>query len=66
MSEWKELGIDCETHLKRVIEMYEELGFEVKLEEVSPEEVERCTACLQERKEKLYRIYTRRRQGFEP
>ena len=25
--------------------MYEELGFEVRLEEVKPEEVERCTQC---------------------
>lgn len=65
MMEWKEVGIDCETHLKRVIDMYEELGFEVKLEEVSPEEVEHCTACLQGRGEKIYRVYTRRKPGAQ-
>jgi len=31
------------------MDMYEELGFEVCLEEVKPEEVEHCTQCLQER-----------------
>ena len=63
--DWKEVGIDCETHLRRVIEMYEELGFEVKLEEISPQELEHCIACLEARGEKVYRIYTRRKQGVE-
>jgi len=39
--------------------MYEELGFEVSLEDVKPEEVEQCTKCFQERDEKIYRVYTR-------
>ena len=43
---------------KRLADMYEELGFEVRLEEIKPEEVEQCTKCLQERNEKIYRVYT--------
>ena len=52
MMDWRELAIDGETHLKRVVDMYEELGFEVRLEEVKPEEVEQCTQCLQEKGER--------------
>ena len=40
--------------------MYEELGFEVRLEEVKPEEVEQCIQCLQERGERIYRVHARR------
>ena len=49
MMGWQEVAIDGETHLKRLVDMYKELGFEVRLEEVKPEEVEQCTQCLQER-----------------
>jgi hypothetical protein len=62
MMDWKEVAIDGETHLKRVVDMYEELGFEVRLEEAKPEEVEQCTQCLQESGEKIYRIYARRKK----
>jgi len=62
MTEWREVAIDGETHVKRITDMYEELGFEVRLEEVKPEEVEQCTKCLQERGEKIYRVYARRKQ----
>ena len=61
MMDWKEVAIDGETHLKRVVDMYEELCFEVRLEEVKPEEVEQCTQCLQEKGEKIYRVYARRK-----
>jgi hypothetical protein len=62
MMDWKEVAIDGETHLKRVVDMYEELDFEIRLEEVKPEEVEQCTQCLQEKGEKIYRVYARRKQ----
>ena len=62
MTEWREVAIDGETHVKRITDMYEELGFEVRLEEVKPQEVEQCTKCLQERGEKIYRVYARRKQ----
>lgn len=59
---WEEVAIDGETHVKRIADMYEELGFKVRLEEIKPEEVEQRTKCLQERNEKIYRVYTRRKQ----
>jgi len=59
--DWQEVAVDGETHLKRVVDMYEELDFEVRLEEVKPEEVEQCTQCLQEKGEKIYRVYARRK-----
>ena len=63
MTEWREVAIDGETHVKRITDMYEELGFEVRLEEVKPEKVEQCVKCLQERGEKIYRVYARKKQG---
>jgi hypothetical protein len=62
MTDWQEVAIDGETHLKRLMDMYEELGFEVRLEEIKPEAVEQCTQCLQEKGEKIYRVYARRKQ----
>ena len=62
MMDWQEVAIDGEAHLKRPVDMYEELGFEIRLEEAKPEEVEHCTQCLQESGEKIYRVYTRRQQ----
>ena len=60
MMDWQEVALDGETHLKRIVDMYQELGFEVRLEEVKPEEVEQCTQCLQERGERIYRVHARR------
>jgi len=60
--DWQEVAIDGEIHLKRMLEMYKELGFEVRLEEVQPEEVEHCTECLQQTGEKIYRVLVRREQ----
>lgn len=62
MMDWQEVALDGETHLKRLVDMYQELGFEVRLEEVKPEEVEQCTKCLQERGESIYRVHVRRKQ----
>ena len=62
MTDWQEVAIDGESHFKRITDMYEELGFEVRLEEVNPEQVEQCTKCLQERGERVYRVYTRRKK----
>jgi len=62
---WREVAIDGETYLKRMVEMYEELGFEVRLEEVKPEEVEQCTKCFRESGEKIYRVYTRYKKGAD-
>ena len=59
---WKPTSISGGTHLQRTLDMYRELGFEVRLEEVSGEECGECTVCYQEAGETIYRIYTRPRE----
>lgn len=59
---WEEVAIDSGDHVQRMIEMYQELGFEVYLEEVRPEDVDRCAECYKATGEKLYRVYTRRKE----
>ena len=65
MIDWQEVAVDGETHLERVIEMYEELGFEVCLEEVAPEDAGQCIACYEAGNEKIYRVYVRRKPEIE-
>ena len=62
MMGWQKAAIDGETHLRSLRHMYEELGFEIRLEEVKPEEVEQCSQCLQENGERIYRVHGRRQQ----
>jgi len=63
MLDWQEIAVDGETHLKRLVDVHGELGFEVRLEEVKPEEVDQCAQCLQERGERIYRVHARRKQA---
>jgi hypothetical protein len=65
MMDWQEVAIDGEKHLKRLVDMYEELGFELRLEEVKPEDLERCTQCLEESGEKIYRVYARHKSEVQ-
>jgi len=62
VTDWQEVAIDGESHVKRITDMYEELGFEVRLEELKPEKAEQCTKCYQERGERIYQVYTRRKK----
>ena len=56
---WKLAATSSGLHLRRVLEMYQELGFDVYLEEVTPEECGGCTICYIAGGETIYRIYTR-------
>jgi len=62
VTDWQEVAIDGGMHVKRITDMYEELGFEVRLEEVKPEQAEQCIKCYQERGERIYRVYTRSKE----
>ncbi|MFC1911074.1 hypothetical protein ACFLXM_00130 [Chloroflexota bacterium] len=62
MMERQGVAIDGETHLRRVVDMYEELGFEVRLDKVKPEEVAQCTQCLQQKRERIYQVHARRKE----
>lgn len=59
---WEEVAIDSGDHVQRMVEMYKELDFDVYLEEVKPEDVGRCTDCYEASGEKLFRVYSRRKQ----
>lgn len=55
---WKLASVTGGDHLKRTLEMYQELGIEVYLEEVKPEECGGCAECFTAANESIYRIYT--------
>lgn len=57
---WKPTSISGGNHLKRILEIYQELGIEVYLEEVKLEECGGCTECFTASNETVYRIYTKR------
>ena len=63
---WKLASTTSGEHLKRTLEMYEELGFEVYTEEVTPKECGECTICFAEGNETITRIYTRPKAKEEP
>jgi len=53
---WREIGISSGAHLQRMVQMYEELGFEVHLMDVMPGE-QQCLACYNNRSETPYKLY---------
>jgi len=57
--QWILASISGGAHLERTVEMYKELGFEVYLGEVSPEDCGECRVCYDAGNETMYRIYTR-------
>jgi hypothetical protein len=56
---WKVASVTGGDHLNRTLEMYQELGIKVYLEEIKPEECEGCTECFTAGNETIYRIYTK-------
>ena len=56
---WTPASVTGGQHLHRTVEMYEELGFETHLEEISPEECGGCTECYKSDGETIYQVYTR-------
>lgn len=60
---WKLASTTSGAHLQRILEMYQELGLDTNLEEVTPEECGGCTLCYVAGNETIYRIFTRRKDG---
>ena len=58
---WKLASITSGAHLRRIVGMYEELGLDVNLEGVTPEDCGGCTICYIAGNETIYRVYTRRK-----
>ena len=49
-----------EPRLSEIVEMYEETGFEVRLEPFNPDEEDGCTACMSSDASRYWTIYTRK------
>ena len=60
---WELASTSSGAHLRRILEIYEELGFEVYLEEVTPQECGGCTICYVLGDETITRIYTRSKEA---
>lgn len=56
---WKLASITSGEHLKRMLDMYEELGIEVYMKKASADECQHCTECYKEEKEFIFKVYTR-------
>ena len=56
---WRVASVTGGDHLNRTLEMYQELGMEIRLEEVKPEEYGDCAECYKSGDEAIYRIYTK-------
>ncbi len=56
---WKRRFSASEPRLSESVEMYKELGFEVRLEDFQPEGEEDCSACLEGFEHTVKVIYTR-------
>ncbi len=56
---WKLASTTSGEHLRRTLEMYQELGFGVYTEKVNPEECGECTECYMIGGEAIYRVYAR-------
>ena len=59
---WKLASTTSGAHLRRILEMYQEIGLDVYLEEVTPEECGGCSICYTAGEEAITRIYTRPRK----
>ena len=60
---WKLASITSGLHLRRIVGMCEELGLDVNLEEITPEECGGCNICYIAGNETIYKVYTRRKAG---
>ena len=58
---WEKQTTHDEPRLSDVVEMYEEMDFEVHLEPFNPEEEPGCIACMKAMPEKYKTIYTKKK-----
>ena len=66
LSGWEKRTTIDEPRLSELVELYEELGFEVLLRPISREELgDGCSTCLFAEPDRYRTIYTRRREGAD-
>ena len=56
---WRLASVTGGNHLKRIMEMYQDIEVEVHVEEVEPEECSGCVECYRLDNEIMYRVYSR-------
>jgi hypothetical protein len=59
-SGWTRRTVTDEPRMSELAELYRELGFEVKILPVAPEDLDHCTKCLEEDWARFKTIFTRR------
>jgi len=62
---WKVASVSSGDHLRRILSMYEELGLETRLEEVSLQECSGCRECYLAGDEPQYRVYVKRNRDAD-
>ena len=63
---WSDMGTFDEPRLSELARMYEELGYEVRLEPFDPSKHAGCTVCMQADPHRYRTIYTRARDRRNP
>ncbi len=62
MSEWQQRNITEEPRLSELVEMYEDLDFDVKVETFSPDDFPgECSDCMKEDPGRYRVIYTKKK-----
>jgi hypothetical protein len=60
---WQRQATYDEPRLSEMVDMYKEIGLEVRLEPFDPDEEPGCTDCMASMPEKYKTIYTRKKPG---
>jgi hypothetical protein len=60
---WESRGEFCEPRLSEFVQLYEEMGFEVKLVPLDPKNLPGCGTCFKQNIDKYRIIYVRRKEG---
>lgn len=58
---WRKMGTYGEPRLSELIQMYAELGFEVRLEPFEPSDGTECSECMRGSAERYRTVYTRKK-----
>ena len=56
---WTKQNTIDEPRLTELVEMYKDMGLEVHIEDIHPEEMDQCDECMRLRPERYKTIYTR-------
>lgn len=60
---WQQRSILDEPRLSEAVQLYEEMGFEVMVNDIRPEDIEEASSCTECISGSLKVIYTRKREG---